>query len=71
MRYVHLYNTQLPQSGPGEPNADAGDEGLAQIPPAPLRQITAQSHGTRQLAARAMLFQYANYAIGRYLGPLK
>ncbi len=37
MRYVHLYNTQLPQSAPGEPNADASDEGLAQIPPAVVR----------------------------------
>ena len=32
-----------------EPNADAGNEGLAQIAPPPLRQIAAQSYGTRHL----------------------
>ena len=33
-----------------EPNADASDERLAEIAPAPVRQITAQSYGTRQLS---------------------
>jgi len=38
---------------PEEPNANAGHEGLAQIPPASLRQITAQSCGTRHLTTHA------------------
>jgi len=33
----------------GEQNANASHEGLAQIPPASVRQITAQSCGTRQI----------------------
>ena len=34
---------------PEEPNANASHEGLAQIAPAPVRQITAQSYGMEQL----------------------
>jgi hypothetical protein len=33
----------------GEPNADAGGEEVAQVTPASLRQITAQSCGPRQI----------------------
>ena len=33
----------------GEQNADAGDEGLAEIAAAPVRQNASQSSGTRQV----------------------
>ena len=52
MRYVVLYNTLFAAVSPWEPNADAGYEGLAQVPPPSLRQITAQPAGTRQLGFR-------------------
>ena len=39
----------------GEQNANEGDEGLAQVPPAPVPQITAQSCGMRQLGTCSMI----------------
>ena len=45
MRRAHLYNTPGAARSLGEQAANAGDEGLKQIPPESVRQITVHSSG--------------------------